>query len=233
MNLRRRHLDESQRAIIAAKLANMNESRPALWTTHREQLLISAILALMFWPDPVPKLKWSDLSGREVVKLFKNISFSMWRFGPVGIMNTHITILWSTLGIKDHNRATKLLGEYLNRAQRWARVGLPEARPSRQRRRARTCEGFIFRYVYVHECGGAHGFHSHILAHVPKEAVPAFAAWTRSILPQLARHQGTEQTVKVVASQERDERGAVDRCWCWFRYLTKQLDEDSPLRPGG
>jgi hypothetical protein len=89
--------------------------------------------------------------------------------------------LWSTLGIKDHIQATKLLGEYLNRAQKWARVGLPEARPSRQRRRARTCEGFIFRYVYV--------------------------------------------PVKVVASQERDERGAVDRCWCWFRYLTKQLDE--------
>ena len=86
---------------------------------------------------------------------------------------------------------------------------------------------------------GAHGFHSHILAHVPKEAVPDFAAWTRSTLPQLARHQGTKQTVKVVASQERDERGAVDRCWCWFRYLTKQLDEralyalgaDTPLRP--
>jgi len=34
MNLRRRHLDESQRAIIAATLANMNESRPALWTTQ-------------------------------------------------------------------------------------------------------------------------------------------------------------------------------------------------------
>jgi len=113
-------------------------------------------------------------------------------------------------------------------SQSGAEVGtgrLAEARPSRQRRRARTCEGFIFRYVYVHECGGANGFHSHILAHVPKEAVPDFAAWTRSTLPQLARHQGTKQTVKVVASQERDERGAVDRCWCWFRYLTKQLDE--------
>ena len=56
-------------------------------------------LFAMFWPDPLPKLKWSDLSGREVVNLFKNISFSMWRFGPIGIMNTHITILWSTLGI--------------------------------------------------------------------------------------------------------------------------------------
>jgi hypothetical protein len=33
MNLRRRHLDESQRAIIAATLANMNEWRPGLWTT--------------------------------------------------------------------------------------------------------------------------------------------------------------------------------------------------------
>ena len=70
-------------------------------------------------------------------------------------------------------------------------------------------------------------------------SLPALAAWTRSILPQLAGQQGTEQTVKVVASQERDERGAVDRCWCWFRYLTKQLDETAlyavwagePLRP--
>ena len=89
-----------------------------------------------------PVLRPSDLTGYEVVKLYNAISFAMWQFGPSAIPNCHIVILWATLGVTDHEHAARLLGEYLNRCQKWAVVGLPET--PRRRRRARTGEGFVF-----------------------------------------------------------------------------------------
>jgi hypothetical protein len=117
-----------------------------------------------------------------------------------------------------------LLGLLLNRAVKWAAVGSPD-RP-RRRRRARSGAGFRLKYVFVHENGPKHGFHSHCLLTIPHEAVPAFAAWTRSILRRLTNHHGTEKSVRVVASRERDERGAVTRCWSWVKYICKELDPE-------
>jgi hypothetical protein len=177
---------------------------------------------IKYLPNKLGLKRSSDLTGVEVVRLYHAASFSMWRDGPAGIFNTHITILWNTLGIHDHQLATKLLGRYLNRAVKWAAVGSPET--PRRRRRARTGDGFTFRYIFVNENGAARQFHSHILCSVPRPLVPVFAAWTRSILRRLAKHYGDEHTVKVIASQERDERGAVTRCWSWVQYICKQLD---------
>ena len=175
----------------------------------------------LFWPDPV--LRSSDLSGEEAVGLFNAISFAMWMFGPSAIMNTHVTILWASLQISDHQHAMRLQGKFLNRSRKWGAVGLPGTHPDRQRRHARTGEGFHFRYVYACENATQQGFHSHILCTVPRHLVPAFAAWSRHTLAKLAKHPGDETTVKVVASQERTERASVTRCWTWFRYLAKQL----------
>ena len=176
-----------------------------------------------------PVLRPSDLTGYEVVKLYNAISFAMWQFGPSAIPNCHIVILWATLGVTDHEHAARLLGEYLNRCQKWAVVGLPET--PRRRRRARTGEGFVFRYVYVHENGPQHRFHSHILCTVPPETVPVFKAWTRSILARLARHRGTEKTVRVIPSRELGEEASVRRCWSWFRYFAKQLNPIARWEP--
>jgi hypothetical protein len=103
----------------------------------------------LFWPDPV--LRSSDLSGEEAVRLYSAISFAMWMFGPSAIMNTHVTILWQTLQIFDHQHAMRLQGKFLNRARKWSAVGLPGTHPDRKRRHARTGEGFPFRYVYACE----------------------------------------------------------------------------------
>jgi hypothetical protein len=183
---------------------------------------------------PVTATKSSDLTGEQVVRLYDAIAFAMWQHGA--IMNTHVVILWETLWVHDHKRATTLLSEYLNQAKKWARVGTVGA--PRQRRRGRTGEGFEFRYVYVHECGGAAGFHSHILCTVPQPTAKAFAAWSRKTLARLARHHGDGRTVRVVASNARDEGAAVARGWNWFRYISKQLDQnvgwgpvDGPFRP--
>jgi hypothetical protein len=61
---------------------------------------------------------------------------------------------------------------------------------------------------------------------VPRHAAKAFAAWSRKTLARLARHHGDGRTVRVVASNARDE-AAVKRGWSWFRYLSKQLDPNA------
>ena len=63
---------------------------------------------------------------------------------------------------------------------------------------------------------------------------------SRKTLARLARHRGDGRTVRVVASNARDEGVAVARCWSRFRYLSKEFDpnvgfgrvdeKDRPLR---
>ena len=170
-----------------------------------------------------PLCRSSDLSGLEVVRLYNAVAYLNWSRGV--ILNCHIVIVWNTLGIDNHQEATRLLGKYLNACQKWARVGTPGT--PRQRRRARTGEGFPFQYIFTCECSSQAGFHSHILCRIPKATLAAFQAWSRSILRRLTGHYGNECTLKIVASQERNESSAVQRQWLWFRYIIKQLREDS------
>jgi hypothetical protein len=171
--------------------------------------------------------KSSDLSFYDATKLFDAVSFHMSQFGS--LLNCHVTITWRTLGVPvgDHEHAAALLGEYLNRCQKWAAVGWigrTLTKSPRQRYRARTGEGFRFSYIYVHEYGTEHGFHSHVLCHVPQYVVPAFRAWTQVILPRLARHPGTKKSVVVIPARERSESSTIERQWKWFAYLLKQLN---------
>ena len=160
-----------------------------------------------------------DLRADEVVRLYNAIAFAMWQHGMV--MSAHVIILWETLHVYEHERATELLSEYLNEAKKWAAVGTTGV--PRRRRRQRTGEGFEFRYVYVHENATQRGFHTHILCTVPRSAAKAFAAWSQHALARLARHRGDGRTVRVVASNAKTEEAAVGRCWNWFRYISKQL----------
>jgi hypothetical protein len=188
--------------------------------------LYQAILA-GFQSGPIPKS--SDLSGEQVIKLYHALSFALWQFGS--IMTAHVTILWQTLGIHNHKQAATLLWAYLNRSYKRAAVGSTGA--TRQRRRERTGQGFILRYGYTLECGGAEGLHAHILMNVPPEAVPAFSIWTRQILARLAGHPGDEHTVRVVASKAQTEPDAIARHWGWFRYIAKELSPHVTIGPIG
>ena len=188
-------------------------------------------------PNPFasPRLmRSSDLTGDHVLRLFNAVSFGMQQYGAV--MNVHVVILWETLMVHGHERASELLSEFLNQAKKWARVGLPGS--DRQRRRERTGEGFEFRYIWVHENGRERGFHSHILCMVPAASVNDFRAWSMKALQRLAGHRGDRRTVRVIASRERTEQSSIQRAWAWYRYVAKQLDPavqygpvDERLRP--
>jgi hypothetical protein len=175
---------------------------------------------------PPPKPTRSSDLRLEVVRVYTAIAFAMRQHGAV--MNAHVVIMWETLHVHDHGRATKILAEYLNQAKKWAAVG--KVGEPRQRRRERTGAGFDFRYVYVHENATQMGFHTHILCTVPRDAAKAFEAWSRKTLARLARHCGDGRTVRVVPSNAKTEGAAVSRCWNWFRYISKQLAPDTGCR---
>jgi hypothetical protein len=127
-------------------------------------------------------------------------------------------ILWQTLGVTDHTQARYLLGQYLNRCQKWARVGFTAPLDRRRRlqrslRQSRHGDGFIFRYIFTNECGADKGFHSHVLANVPQSLGPVFEAWSRQTLAKLARHPWTEKTVMVRVSAAKNEHDAVEGQW--------------------
>jgi len=177
----------------------------------------------------VPKLKWSALSDREVVRLYDALSFAVWQFGPSAIMSVHIIIAWETLGLTDHTQARHLLGQYLNRCQKWARVGFTTPLDRRRRRRRslrqpRYGDGFAYLYVFANENSGVRGFHSHVLANVPQRLGPDFETWSQQTLEKLAKHPGTAETVKVVVSPAKNEHDAVKQQWRWFKYICKQLE---------
>jgi len=171
-----------------------------------------------FGLGPPKPTRSSDLR-LEVVRVYTAIAFAMRQHGAV--MNTHVVIMWETLHVHDHGRATKILAEYLNQAKKWGAVG--KVGEPRRRRRERTGAGFDFRYVYIHENATQMGFHTHILCTVPRDAAKAFEAWSRKTLARLARHCGDGRTVRVVPSKAKTDAAAVSRCWNWFRYISKQL----------
>jgi hypothetical protein len=179
---------------------------------------------------PNPKLKWCELSGNEVARLFDAISFSMWRDGPAGLFTCCLTIAWATLGVTDHQQAARLLGRFVDGARKWARIGGPDHRPDRRRWRSRVGEGFAFRYVFTHENSGVQGFHSNLLATVPAERYQAFAVWARQILPRLAQHPGTKATLYISHCGHRAEPDQVLWQWRMFKYIAKQCDPRAQLR---
>jgi hypothetical protein len=139
--------------------------------------------------------------------------------------------------VTDHTQARHLLGQYLNRCQKWGQVGFTAPLDCRRRlqrslRQSRYGDGFVYRYVFTNECGGDKGFHSHVLANVPQRLGPIFEGWTRQTLAKLAKHPGTAETVKVVVSPAKNEHDAVKQQWRWLRYICKQLELEPEPEPG-
>jgi hypothetical protein len=135
--------------------------------------------------------------------------------------------------VRDHQHAAHLLGDFIDGAQKWARVGGPDHRPDRRRWRSRVGEGFELHYVYTHENSGVRGFHSHLLATVPAVRIPALKIWARQILSRLTAHPGTKETLDIDYSRHRLERDQVQWQWRMFRYVAKQCAPDVTHRRVG
>jgi hypothetical protein len=89
------------------------------------------------------------LRGSQVAQLYEAASYLNQEHGVC--LNSHVTIVYSLLGITDQRQAAELLSDFHRLTAAWFR-----------RREAR------YQYLYVHENAGAWGFHTHLLIHFPR-----------------------------------------------------------------
>lgn len=166
------------------------------------------------------------LSVEEVAHLYAGVAFAMWQHGVV--MNAHITFDWRKMGVNDASDAVKLLGRYNHEAAKWLRVGKFNKDALRAGRR--FGHGADFFYVHVHENGGEYGFHTHQLCFVPPAIAKPFTDWSRKGLARLTKQPTiSEKAFHAKFNGSRDERQQLARCWGWFRYIVKQLDQNHEI----
>lgn len=180
-----------------------------------------------FWPvvaegDTDGPMRQAYLTKNEVRKVYNAVSYAMWKDGVV--MNTHLIIVWSMMGLSPLE-GDAILGKYLHKAQKWARVG----NKPRQRRVANPRVGSELRYVWVHENDQKRGFHSHVLLRLPQSARTDFETWSRKALAEMVGKHFPWKAFRLVLSYEKTEEGAVKRGWRWFQYLSKQLWPDEKI----
>lgn len=173
-----------------------------------------------FWPvapatTSVPELmRESWLTRREVRKIYNAMSYAMFKDGI--IMNTHLIIIWSMMGLSPEE-GNAILGKYLHGAQKWLRVG---CKP-RKRRVASARTGTELRFAWVHENAPGRGFHSHVLLHLPYGLKKDFEMWSRTYLVKLTGRHFAWKAFRLCPSYEKIESAEVARAWSWFRYLPK------------
>lgn len=162
------------------------------------------------------------LNGSEVVNLYNAVSFTMRHHGVV--LNSHITIVWRLMGVRDHAEATRLLTAFNHEVAKWLAVGSEPAQVRKRMTKRAEMGGSEHMYVYVHENARDMGFHTHELAFIPPAKAALFKEWAPRCLARLGGYKGFhEDTIHITVDKSRLEGAAVARCWKWFRYLTKNL----------
>jgi hypothetical protein len=205
------HTYENQK-IIWPHLANPGIQKPVGYDEWKQE-------------HPKPKVVQthpSTLTPHEAVRAYEGIAFAMAQHGVV--MNAHITINWRQMGVDDASKAVALLGEFNGEAAKWLRVGKPDGLPERASRRQGY--GTDYFYVFVHENVGEQGFHTHLLCFIPAALTADFTKWSRACFARLLhRKEIPARAFWPVVRHQKLETDRVERCWAWFRYLIKQLDE--------
>lgn len=171
--------------------------------------------------SPKP-LRYAYLTTPEVGKVYNAMSYAMWKDGVV--MNSHVIIMWSMMGLSEAE-GDRILRDYLNKAQKWCRVG---TKP-RQRRVVNMRIGRKLRYVWVHENDFGRGFHSHLLLHLPDGACERFEAWSREALTHVVGKPFPKEAFCLRPNRGKTEQDRVWLAWKWFRYLSKQLRPDAEI----
>jgi hypothetical protein len=192
------------------------------------------------WVNPFTRKYRPAILTDEPAKLYNAIAFAQWSYGLV--LNSHLTITWSLLGVQDHRHAVDILSKFNQEAGKW--LAVDNAGRRRKRTNTQTWGGrSLYVYAYVHECTNERGFHTHELFHAPDGKAKAFAEWTPHRLAELAGLGGpVPDAVFFTPGTKRDgfsphmarfKKNEVERCWAYFRYLIKNLDPDVVKEVGG
>ena len=128
------------------------------------------------------------------------------------VMNCHVSITWGLLGILDHTEAANALTHRVIKALRqWYtdHTGRDQ-----------------LAWLYVHENGRIHGFHTHLMLAIPNDLRLAFRDWLESRLSDVCRLDSIPEEAWHVTAPPSDPIG---RQWTYFQYLIKGMDENEAL----
>jgi hypothetical protein len=128
------------------------------------------------------------------------------------VMNCHVSITWGLLGILDHTEAANALTHRVIKALR-------------QWHKDHTGRDQLA-WLYVHENGRIHGFHTHLMLAIPNDLRLAFRDWLESRLSDVCRLDSMPKEAWHVTAPPSDPIG---RQWTYFQYLIKGMDENEAL----
>lgn len=191
------------------------------------------------WANPFTRKYRPAVLTDEPAKLYNALAFAQWNYGLV--LNSHLTITWSLLGVRDQRQAVDILSKFNQEAGRW--LAIDNAGRRRKRTSTETWGGrSLYVYAYIHEHTNERGFHTHQLFHAPDGKAKAFSEWTPHRLAELAGLDGpVADAVFFTPGTKRDgfsphmarfKKNEVERCWAYFRYLIKNLDPDQAKEVG-
>lgn len=128
------------------------------------------------------------------------------------VMNCHVSITWGLLGILDHTEAANTLTHRVIKTLReWYKNHIGRDQ---------------LVWLYVHENGRIHGFHTHLMLAIPNDLRMAFREWLKSRLSDVCRLDSMTEEAWHVTAPPSDPIG---RQWIYFQYLIKGIDENETL----
>ncbi|GEO17402.1 hypothetical protein [Microvirga aerophila] len=144
------------------------------------------------------------LAGRDFTKLYNAVAFANCQGW---VLNTFISISWSTVGITTDLLVEQAHRRFNERMRKWLlERGLPLA------------------WVWVLERGNTYGLHSHIHVAVPKQHRRDFMQWAKKCVSHIPGRPlvNTEisKTVRFDCRSDRDVAGQ----WWRFPYYAKGVD---------
>ena len=173
------------------------------------------------YPEYVPNR--SDMTREQWVRIYNAIAYANYQYGA--IMNTHVTILWESLGFDSQDKATEALTEnFIKPLGLWYSENL---------RRLKLVDAPPFFWIYVHENGKVRGFHTHFLTSIPEKMVELFGGegrgedrdegWVRKRLKRLA---GVSKLPAGAVRIDTRPSQPINRQWIRFRYICKTIQPD-------
>ncbi|WP_175900718.1 hypothetical protein [Burkholderia vietnamiensis] len=153
--------------------------------------------------DPEFEAPGRHLTASQFANLYSAVAFA----NSIGIvLNVRLSITWGLLGIEDHSVAADAMRyKFFKHLQDWYENKVPDDRP--------------FVWLYVHEVGRTHGFHTHIMTAIPRALLPAFREYVAARLANVSR-VGTPLH-KGVFHIEAPPSDPIGRQWRGLQYLAK------------
>jgi hypothetical protein len=144
------------------------------------------------------------LLGSQAENILDATSYLNFQYGVV--LNTHIVLAHERSGIMDHDKAAELMSLLFHRMRKWFHRRQQDAL-----------------YIYVHENSPRHGFHTHVLLHVPGDLWGDFKAWFKGAVECLWGCPLPDKMLNVGHRRQRDFSHQVMLQWIWVRYLLKGI----------